>query len=77
MDEQSNSLVTMVCRPNIGSDGYAKLFEYDIPLYRLDEDWARHMSEKNWVGDKGLQDLERALSDLKEELGSKRLSVVA
>lgn len=69
LDEKSNALVTVVCRPNIGSDGSTTLFEYDIPLDRLNGDCLEHMAPKNWIGERGLQDLERVLTELaKEEL---------
>lgn len=59
------SLNTRMTRPRV--EGGAASFRggiYDIDLDRLDGHWIAHMGRKNWVGEKGIQDLARALDDL-------------
>lgn len=59
------SLGTRIVRPSI--DGQSPLMGgvYDIDLDRLNENWVRHMGEKNWLGERGLKDLELAITMLK------------
>ena len=59
-----NSLDTAAVRPKVGEAGFYKGHIYDIGLDRLSENWARHMSAKNWIGEKGLKDLAIALKVL-------------
>lgn len=56
-----SSLKTVAIRPKVGEEGFYKGYIYDIGLDRLDEDWVKHMSGKNWMGEKGLEDLATAL----------------
>lgn len=60
------SLVTRTSRPKVGESGIIRGGIYDIGLNRLNENWLRHMSGKNWIGEKALQDLAEALSALSE-----------
>ena len=55
------ALVTCVPRPNVGKPGHRKGDTYDIGLGRIKERWVEHMREKNWMGEKGIKDLEEAL----------------
>jgi hypothetical protein len=60
------SLVTAVIRPRIGGSGTIRGEIYDIDLNRLNENWVRHMEDKNWIGEKGIRDLAMAISALSE-----------
>ena len=67
------SLMTRTSRPKIGARGFSRGGYYDIGLDRLGEDWVGHMKEKNWMGEKGLRDLGRAISALSEDTIEERL----
>lgn len=39
------------------------VIEYEIPGYRLREDWERQLGEKTWMSDQSKSDLAQALAD--------------
>lgn len=69
------SLITRTSRPKIGTRGFSRGGIYDIGLDRLNEDWEEHMTEKNWIGEKGHRDLGVALEALRLEAITTRSSL--
>lgn len=63
------SLNTRIHRPRVGARGFMKGGIYDITLDRLRKDWLEHMKQKNWIGKKGILDLETALYELRQARG--------
>ncbi len=58
-------LVTTRIFPKVGKAGYDKWQSYPIDLEGLFYGrYAKHMTEKNWIGDKGHADLRLALEEL-------------
>lgn len=59
------ALVTPSIHPKNGKPEVYKCQPYDIGLDRLKHGrWLAHMAEKNWIGEQGMKDLERALTEL-------------
>ncbi len=64
------SLDTKVCHPEQGDHPAWQSGDYDIVLNRCKTEaerriWLEQMRKKTWIGEKGLQDLERALKRAK------------
>jgi hypothetical protein len=62
-----DGLRTRINTPKIGEDGFQARGSYCISLDRLEEDWGEHLKEKRWIGEKGLEDLRLAISELMAE----------
>lgn len=60
------SLITRTSKLRVGQGGFIRGGYYDIDLDRLNENWVYHMSQKNWMGEKGLRDLAMAINALSE-----------
>lgn len=59
------SLATKTVWPEIeGQREKLYVGEYYIELDRLDIDWVTHLGRKNWIGEKGLEDLAKAIESL-------------
>ncbi len=67
-------LCTYISRPGIGEGTDYRGSTYDIELRRIGPNgesdggtytWYEHMAEKNWIGEQGLADLKRAVSEIK------------
>jgi hypothetical protein len=76
---KTKHLITLDCiqvRPSVGSGSQRTIQSYWIELSRIGPNgesdggtytWQEHLSEKNWMGEKGLADFMRAVNELYAE----------
>lgn len=66
---EDDFLCTRVMSPHVGnqSGGSFEIYDFSLNHCRTEAEGrnqVQHMAEKNWIGEKGLSDLQRAFEDL-------------